>query len=129
MSLRQRLQQAADELPERTVTLAPVAEGAEPDVVTVRALPADVWDLLVRDHPPTKEQVDEGWQWNTATFRPALLAACVVSPADEGEPLTEQEWAALLVKLPFGDRDRLFAAAFDVNDNRWPGDDLGKDSR
>ena len=125
MSLRQRLERAAEQLPERTVTLAPV-EDAEPDVVTVRALPADVWDLLVREHPPTQEQADEGWQWNIATFRPALLAACVASPADEGDPLTEAEWADLLLRLPVGDRDRLWAAAYDVNDNRWPGADLGK---
>lgn len=125
MSLRQRLERSAEQLPERTVTLAPV-EGADPDVVTVRALPADVWDLLVRDHPPTAEQAADGWQWNIATFRPALLAACVVSPADEGEPLTEAEWAALLLRFPVGDRDRLYGTAFEVNDNRWPGADLPK---
>lgn len=116
MSLRDRL--VAQQLPTRTVTLAPVVEGAEPDVVTVRALPAPEWDALVQMHPPPDGQAGL-WQWNVATFRPAALAACVVSPADEGEPLTEQDWAELLAHMTVGDRERLYGAVLDVNENRW----------
>lgn len=126
MSLRERL--VARQLPQRTVTLSPVVEGADPDVVTVRALPADEWDALVQLHPPTQEQAENGWQWNIATFRPAVLAACATTPDDE-IPLDENEWAQLLLATPVGDRERLYGAAIDVNDNRWPGAELGKDSR
>lgn len=126
MSLRERL--VARQLPQRTVTLSPVVEGADPDVVTVRALPADEWDALVQLHPPTQEQAEGGWQWNIATFRPAVLAACATTPDDE-IPLDENEWAQLLLATPVGDRERLYGAAIDVNDNRWPGAELGKDSR
>lgn len=124
MSLRQRL--TAKLLPERTVTLSPVEEGGDPDVVTLRALPAPEWDALVQLHPPTEEQAADGWGWNTATFRPALLAACVASPADEGEPLDVEEWAQLLMQMPFGDRELLWGAAIEVNENRWPGPEQGK---
>lgn len=124
MSLRERL--VAQQLPQRTVTLSPVVDGADPDVVTVRALPADEWDALVQLHPPTAEQAQGGWQWNIATFRPAVLAACVVSPADD-EQLDANEWAQLLLKMPVGDRERLYGAAIDVNDNLWPGTEPGKD--
>ena len=124
MSLRQRL--VAQQLPERTVTLSPASEGAEPYTVTVRALRADDWDALVQLHPPTDEQRKQGWEWNLASFRPALLAACVVSPADVGEPLDEVEWAQLLLSMPIGDRERLYGAAVDVNDHGWPGADVGK---
>lgn len=125
MSLRERL--VARQLPQRTVTLSPVVEGADPDVVTVRALPAGEWDALVQLHPPTEEQKANGWQWNVATFRPALLAACAVS--DDEVQLDEADWAQLLLVTPVGDRERLFGAAIDVNDNRWPGAELGKGSR
>ncbi|QJY46655.1 hypothetical protein [Pseudonocardia broussonetiae] len=103
-------------------------QGADPDVVEVRALPAPEWDALVQLHPPTEQQAEDGWGWNLATFRPALLAACVVSPDDEGDPLTEAEWAQLLLKMPVGDRELLYRTAVDVNENRWPGADVGKGS-
>lgn len=126
MTLRGRL--LAQKLPQRAVTLAPVVEGADPDVVTVRALPAPEWDALVQLHPPTPDQAESGWQWNVATFRPALLAACATTPDDE-MPLDEAEWAQLLLVMPVGDRELLYGAALDVNENRWPGAELGKDSR
>lgn len=123
MSLRRRLEQ--QQLPARTVTLAPVVQGADPDDYEVRALDGDLWDGLVRAHPPTEAQRVEGWGWDSATFRPALLAACVVTPDGE-EPLTEKEWADLLPRMPAGQRDRLYMAALDVNDHGWPDVDLGK---
>lgn len=126
MSLRDRL--VDTHLPERTVPLSPARPGADPYLVTVRALPAPDWDALVQLHPPTPAQAAGGWSWNLATFRPALLAACVVSPADLDKPLDEHEWAQLLLKMPSGDRDRLYATAIAVNDNDWPDDATGKDS-
>lgn len=124
MSLRQRL--VAQQLPQRTVLLSPVEAGGDPDEVTVRALPASEWDALVQLHPPSEEQKADGWAWDLESFRPALLVACVVSPADEGDPLDEGEWAQLLTQMPVGDRELLWGAALDVNENRWPGADVGK---
>jgi hypothetical protein len=126
VSLRQIL--VAGQLPQRTVPIRPPRAGADPYEVTVRALPGDEWDALVQLHPPTPEQAAEGWEWNIATFRPALLAACVDSPADQADPLTEQEWAELLIVMSVGERDQLYGAAFDVNANRWPTADVGKGS-
>lgn len=123
MTLRERL--LAQQLPQRTVTLAPVVEGAAADEVIVRALHAPEWDALVQLHPPTPEQAENGWQWNVATFRPALLAACATTPDGE-DPLDEAEWAQLLLLMPVGDRELLFGGALDVNENRWPGAEVGK---
>lgn len=126
MSLRQRL---VDGLrPEKVVPVSPARPGEEPYLVTVRAVGAEDWDALVQMHPPTPQDAEQGWEWSVVTFRPALLAACVVSPADVAQPLTEAEWARLCLTMPVGDRDRLYAAAVAVNDNQYPAPDVGKDS-
>jgi hypothetical protein len=126
MSLRERLD--AQLLPTSTVPMYPSRPGAGPYLVEVRALPGDEWDDLVKLHPPTEEQAARGDEWNIATFRPALLAACVTSPDDEAQPLDAAEWARLLTVLSVGERDQLYAAAYDLNANRWPDADLGKGS-
>lgn len=54
-----------------------------------RGLGHTEFDALVALHPPTDEQ--DGASWNSETFIPGLLAACVV----DGD-LTAEEWAAEL---------------------------------
>jgi hypothetical protein len=44
---------------------------------TLTAIPPDEWEDLVAAHPPTPENLAIGHQWNTDTFRPALLAVSV----------------------------------------------------
>jgi len=96
---------------------AQAALAAQPTFeVELKCLPPTVWDELVEEHPPTDEQRRQGWQWNVPTFRPALLAACVV--VAEGERgMSEAEWAALADagRATYGELDLLFATAVNVN--------------
>lgn len=86
------------------------------EVIRLRCLPVAEWEALVGEHPPTGEQRAQGWQWNTTTFRPALLAASVV--AADGEPaLTEMDWAqvALEGQVAVGELDLIFGTAVQLN--------------
>ncbi|MDN5853521.1 MAG: hypothetical protein L0K86_11880 [Actinomycetia bacterium] len=99
------------------IAAADTALAAQPTFeVTLRCLPATAWDDLVEEHPPTGEQRKQGHQWDTTTFRPALLAACVV--AGEGEqPMTARQWAALADsgQIAVGELDLLFVTAVNLN--------------
>lgn len=94
--------------------------------VTLQALPPAEWEALVEFHPATEEQQAKGGQWNIATFRPALLAACVV-PADGEEPLSETDWELLSKDgaLSLGELNRLYNTAVDLN-IRAPSSAVGK---
>ncbi len=69
--------------------------------VTFRSLGRSKFDLLKRSHPPTEQDVEDAERvgidakhldWSNETFRPALIAACMVDPAT-GEPImTEAEF-------------------------------------
>jgi hypothetical protein len=85
--------------------------------VTLRALSPPEWEALVELHPPTEEQQGRGAQWNAATFRPALLAACVVPPEDEPEPLTAEYWERVVKdgELGAGEYNTLCNAAVTLN--------------
>jgi len=97
--------------------------------VTLRALPAPEWEALVELHPATDEQQSRGMQWNAATFRPALLAACVVPPEDEPEPLTAEYWVQVVKdgELAAGEYNTLCNAAVTLN-LRGPASAVGKES-
>lgn len=85
--------------------------------VTLRALLAPEWEALVELHPATEEQQGRGMQWNPATFRPALLAACVVPPEDEPEPLDAEYWERVVKdgELAAGEYNTLVNAAVQLN--------------
>ncbi len=114
MSRRERL--LARQLPTAVVPLRTVG-GGEPEPVELRALPADEFEVLMGEHPPTAEQRKVGAGWNEATFLPALLARSEV-PLDGEGPLTWQEWADLLSpkRMPFGERAHLIDTALTLND-------------
>lgn len=78
---------------------------------TIRALTAGEWDALVAQHPPTPEQRKQGWQWDTGTFRPALLAEAV-TPA-----MSEHHWHVVTEQgqLGMGELDLLFAEAINLS--------------
>lgn len=104
------------------VEVARSARDGQPVIeFTIRALPAGQWDDLVAQHPPTGEQRKAGWQWNAATFRPALLAE-VVEPA-----MTENQWHVVTERgqLGLGELDMLFAEAVNLS-NRAPRLPVGK---
>jgi hypothetical protein len=82
--------------------------------VTLRTLPPPEWEALVELHPATEEQ--PGMQWNAATFRPALLAACAVTPDGE-DPLTAEDWGQVVKdgRLTTGEYVALCNAAITLN--------------
>jgi len=59
----------------------------EDDAVTLklRAINTVVYDKLIAEHPPTKEQKAEGSHYNLDTFGPVLLATCTLEPAMTAE--------------------------------------------
>lgn len=80
--------------------------------LTFHNLAPDVFEALVAAHPPSKEQQDDGDQWNAATFTPALVAACAVD-----SDMTEQEWIDELNsdRWSVADRNGVFLAALSCN--------------
>lgn len=95
-------------------------------IVTLRALPPDVWDEMIEAHPPTEEQAGRGAQWNSKTHRLPCVAASVVTPDDE-EPMTVEDWE-LLAKgghITDGELNRLYEAAVVLN-GRSPQVSTGK---
>jgi hypothetical protein len=115
---RERL--LARALPTAVVHLRTLGDG-EPEPLELRALPADEFEQLMREHPPTDEQRGDGAAWNHTTFLPALLAASEV-PCDGEEPLGWADWAQLLGSpevpglLAFGEREDLIGTALALND-------------
>lgn len=109
----------ARERPERTVSI-PI--GNDTAQVQLRALLPAEWDALCETHPGAEPgAVDLAGMW------PALLAASVVAP--DGSPPRDPAWWESLVKrglLVSGERDALTGAAWDLNQLRTLGPDLGK---
>lgn len=94
------------------------------ETLKLKALPPSEMEALIDAHPPTKEQrnKDVDAPWNTDTFRPALLAACV-----EGD-MTEGDWTEFCSSggASLGEVRDLFQKALSVND-RTPAAAVGKD--
>ncbi|MBW0088232.1 hypothetical protein I4I73_03255 [Pseudonocardia sp. KRD-184] len=124
MTRRERL--LARQLPSATVLLASTDADGDPEELKLRALPADEFEQLMAEHPPTDQQREDGAIWNEATFRPALLSRSEV-PLDGEESLSWEDWAQLMTLLPFGEVRELFDTALALND-RAPAAELGKDS-
>jgi len=102
--------------PPRTkeVTVKTVSDtGRELEInVLFRSLGSKLYDAIVTEHQPTKEQKKEGNQWNPDTFPPALIAACSVDPrltVEQATSLWESEdWSQ-------GELMGLFIAAVKLN--------------
>lgn len=87
--------------------------------VVITALPATEFEVLVDTHPA---QSGEDTPWHTATFRPALLAACIDADMSAGD------WDRFFRTAGTqGDLYGLFSACLEVN-NRTPSPTLPKDS-
>lgn len=81
----------------------------------VKCLPPAEWEALLAMHPALPSEPN--MSWNTATFRPAVCAACVVPPDDE-TPYTVAEWNELVRvhgALSSGEEDLLFMTAVQLN--------------
>lgn len=100
--------------------------GGETEQLELRALLPQQWDELVEAHPPTPEQATLGALWDLTSFRPALIAESVVTPAGE-EPLSAADWADLATggHITGPEYNRLFNVCYELND-RSPQVSVGK---
>ncbi|TXC99008.1 hypothetical protein [Streptomyces sp. ISID311] len=96
-------------------------------VLTFRALPRPAWEQLLRDHPPTEAQADQGMEYNVETYPAALIAACHIERDESGgevSGMSEQEAQELLDAWPDSEAKALFTSALLVNQTLRA--DLGK---
>ncbi|MFH9246697.1 hypothetical protein ACH4LK_14855 [Streptomyces lydicus] len=96
-------------------------------VLTFRALPRPAWEQLLRDHPPTEAQADQGMEYNVETYPAALIAACHIERDQSGAEvpgMSEQEAQELLDAWPDSEAKALFTSALLVNQTLRA--DLGK---
>lgn len=103
---------AAKAAQERVLAAKAALDEQHAETFVIRTLPAPEWEALRHMHPPTEEQAAKGWEWNTATLRPELLAATVVPP--EGETAyTAEEWLEFARdgRVSSGEQDLLFMTA------------------
>jgi hypothetical protein len=127
------LEDAQERLEEARVALEPKLAR-----FTFAAMGAAEFDELLNDNPPTKDQREKwrkknpqaaamggGARFNEDVFPIKLLAACAIEPS-----MTEAQAKQLYTGERFNqaERDALFAAAWDVNNQRRVVD-LGKGSR
>ena len=95
---------------QRAIVTAAAEAKAESDVTfRFRALRGDVWEQLLSEHQPTKDQVDRGEVYNVQTFAPALIAACSL---DEITYADVMEWWPNLAQ---GEQSLLFGACVTIN--------------
>lgn len=72
----------------RTKTLELTVNGEQVEFVFA-ALSSLELDRLQAKYPPTAQQKLEGMAWNSQTFPPALVAACLQDPEVSEEEMTE----------------------------------------
>lgn len=103
---------AAKAAQERVLAAKAALDEQHAEMFVIRTLPAPEWEALRHMHAPTEEQAAKGWDWNTETLRPELLAAAVVPP--EGETAyTAAEWVEFARdgRVSSGEQDLLFMTA------------------
>lgn len=101
---------------ERVEAAAAAVDGVDVETFVLRCLPPPEWEALKALHPPNDQQQRNGMEWNVATFRPALLAACVVPP--EGERgYSEDDWVEFAKdgRVSVGEQDLLVGTAVLLN--------------
>jgi hypothetical protein len=83
-------QQAAAALEAAKAAEAAAREAVEAATLvklTFRGLPRPQYRNLIKEHPPTEEQAEEGGAWNEDTFPAALISAASVDGMSEDEAL------------------------------------------
>jgi hypothetical protein len=85
--------------------------------IVLTALLADDYEALIEAHRPEAKEIAEAQAkkeappvWNTATFRPALLAECV------NDDMTADDWRDALNNMSSGERQELFVEAVRINE-------------
>jgi hypothetical protein len=101
---------------ERVEAAAAAVDAVDVETFVLRCLPPPEWEALKALHPPNAEQQAKGLDWNAATFRPALLAACVVPPDGE-RAYSEAEWLEFAAdgRVSVGEQDLLVGTAVILN--------------
>lgn len=76
--------------------------------------------LQVKHQPRKDNRLDTITGYNIETFTPAIIRRACIGALGPGEteatPLTDEVWDDLLGKLSYGQIDRLYTAAYAVND-------------
>jgi hypothetical protein len=113
-----------DDMLSATTRLDAAVDAYEPYclVLYVRVIPADLYEQIELEHPPSPDQAARGYQWDPATFAPALLEACV-----DGD-MTADDWAEMRRvggRVATGEINALINLCLAVND-RTPDPYLGK---
>ena len=101
---------------DRAAAAAAAVDAVDVETFVLRCLPPPEWEALKALHSPTPEQAARGLEWDAATFRPALLAACVVPPAGEAA-YTEADWVEFGRdgRVSVGEQDLLVGTAVLLN--------------
>ncbi|MGP3685819.1 hypothetical protein ACTVZO_14085 [Streptomyces sp. IBSNAI002] len=98
--------------------------------LSFRALPRPALDGLIRQHPPTEDQAEDGDAWNPTSFPAALVSEAHVERDDDGQEvdgMTVQEAQDLLDGWPVAESNSLFAAAWQAQQiNRATAGEVGK---
>jgi len=76
--------------------------------LTFRGLPRPEFEDLIKAHPPTEQEAEEGGQWNVETFTPALVSAA----SADGMPI--EDAVHYLTTWSNGEANDLFNAAMSV---------------
>lgn len=78
------------------------------EVLFVGPVAPNEYDALLGEHPPTDEQRKDGASWNSDTFPPALLAACIGQDLPEGERMSEKDWLDWMTTASAGVHGEMF---------------------
>ncbi|MEU3049010.1 hypothetical protein ABZ705_21310 [Streptomyces sp. NPDC006984] len=109
---------------------AQAAFDAVTDSLTFKALPRPVLDGLIREHPPTEEQGEDGDAWNPETFPASLVAASHIERDEAGravEGMCREEAQDLLDSWSAAESNALFSAAWQAQQlSRASTVDVGK---
>ena len=91
---------------------------ADPLIVRMQAIGSVVYDKMISEHPPTREQEARSEQYNIHTFAPALISACAVEPLmtveDAVELYESDEWSGGEIGALFWCAQRLNNAGIDI---------------
>lgn len=93
---------------DEALTAATEAADAATIVLTFRALPRREYEDLVKEHPPTEEQAEEGDDLNLETFGPAIVSAASV------DGMTLEDAQDYMANWSEAEATALFNAAFQI---------------
>jgi predicted lipid-binding transport protein (Tim44 family) len=100
--------QAALSAAQERLEAAQAAYDAEAITLTFQALDKDALQKLLAEHPPTEEQAEEGYDYNSETLNPVLIAASSV------EGISVEDAELFLSTWSKGEADTLTAVVTNI---------------